>query len=389
MKNRAKSFLLLSSLITLIISCGKQVPVGKFQTSESSIIVGDVNWRDVTELSSNDPKRVSSRAVIDVQFANGGRCSGFLISDKVMMTNQHCILSASDVVGMKVFTRHEAGVSKAEWAEIKCNKFLGNDEVLDFALVECEGTPGAQYGKVELDESTPEVGEEVYVIHQNCDYYTKSDCDWSKKLSEGSVMRIEEDIHYDADTLGGSSGSAVFRELNNKVVGIHHFGHGGGWTGRGESNSAVPMKKIVPVIKARFPQVLAAAQAPTEPTEPTTPVMSDDNATYAKATVLSKALSVKGLSISSATDVDMYKVSLKAGEVLNFVIKFSHAQGDIDFKVYRESASGATKTLVKKVESSTNDESIKLKVSTTANYYVRVYGYKGAQADYDLEFSAK
>lgn len=380
MKKYAKSFLLLSSLVTLFASCGKEVPVGKFQTSESSIIVGDVDWRDITELSDNDPKRVSSHAVIDVQFANGGRCSGFLISNNVMMTNQHCILSASDVVGMKVFAKHEAGVSKDAWAEIKCNKFLGNDEVLDFALVECEGSPGAEYGKVELDEGMPEVGEEVYVIHQNCDYYTKRDCDWSKKLSEGSVMRIEDDIHYDADTLGGSSGSAVFRELNNKVVAIHHFGHGGGWTGRGESNSGVPMKKIVPVIKARFPQVLAVAQAPT-------PVMSDDNGTYAKATVLEKALSVKGLSISSSTDVDMYKVALKAGQVLDFAIKFSHAKGDIDFKIYREAPS--SKTLVKTVGSASDNESVKMVASKTANYYVKVYGYKGAQADYDLEFSVK
>lgn len=387
MKNLAK-FLTTLGVMTLLVSCGKETPVGQFSATESSIIVGDINWREITELSDNDPKRVSSRAVIDVQFANGGRCSGFLISDKVMMTNEHCIGSASDVVGMKVFIKHEFGVAKTNWAEIKCNKFLGNDAVLDFALVECEGNPGAVHGKVGLDEGMPEVGEEVYVIHQNCDYYTVGSCDWSKKLSEGSVMRIEEDIHYDADTLGGSSGSPVFRELNNKVVAIHHFGHGGGWTGRGESNSAVPMKKIVPVIKQRFPSVLAVSvpTEPSEPTEPTTPVMSDDNGTYAKATVLAKALSVKGLSIASTSDVDMYKVSLKAGQVLNFAIKFSHAEGDLDFKVYRESATGVTKTLVKKVESATDDESVKLRASSTANYYVRVFGYKGAQAKYDLEF---
>lgn len=373
-------------------SCGQKTPTGAFSASESSIIVGDIDWRDITELSDNDPKRVSSRAIADIQFADGGRCSGFLISDNVLMTNQHCITSASSVVGMKVFMKHELGVSKTAMGEIKCNKFIGNDSTLDFALAECEGAPGQVYGKVELDESVASVGEEIYVIHQNCDYYTTSSCDWTKKLSEGQVLKVEDDVYYDADTLGGSSGSPVFREQNNKVVAIHHFGHGGNWYGRGENNSAVPMKKIVPVIKSRFPNVLVA-EVPSEPTPseptPTTPVFSDDNGTYAKATVLEKAVSVKGLSISSSSDVDMYKVSLKAGEVLNFAIKFSHAEGDLDFKVYRESATGKTRTLVKSVESSSDDESVKLKVSTSTNYYVKVFGYKGAQAKYDLEFSVE
>ncbi len=373
------------AVVTTLVSCGKTIPEGNATFDGSNIIVGEINWGEITDLSSTNEKRIAGKAVADIEFANGGRCTGFLISNNVLMTNEHCIGSAADVVGMKVFMKHEKGVSRNNQEEIKCSTFIGNDPALDFALVRCEGTPGLKYGKVELAEVVPAVGTEIYVVHQNCDYYTVRDCDWSKKVSPGKVVQVSDDIYYDADTLGGSSGSPLFAAATNKVIAIHHFGHGGGWTGRGDNNSGVPMTKIVPFIKSHFPGILDADE-PT-PTPVPTPVFSDDNQSYATASVLEDEVKVSGLSVGSEKDVDMYKVEMKAGEVLDFKIKFDHSEGDLDFKVYKQYASG--KKLVKTVESATDDESVRLRVSSSTAYYVKVFGYKGAKAKYDLEFSKK
>src|SRR5690606_9835311 len=140
----------------------------------------------------------------------------------------------------------------------------GNDEELDFALLRCEGSPGAQYGTVNLARSAAAAGSDIYVIHQNCDYYNEQDCDPTKKISRGKLVKIRsEDGEYahNADTLGGSSGSPMFGP-NHEVIAIHHAGAGGWFNGRGYENYAVPMHKIVAKINSKFAGVLTGGQTP-------------------------------------------------------------------------------------------------------------------------------
>jgi len=113
------------AVVTTLVSCGKTIPEGNATFDGSNIIVGEINWGEITDLSSTNEKRIAGKAVADIEFANGGRCTGFLISNNVLMTNEHCIGSAADVVGMKVFMKHEKGVSRNNQEEIKCSTFIG------------------------------------------------------------------------------------------------------------------------------------------------------------------------------------------------------------------------------------------------------------------------
>lgn len=378
MSVRSSMVLLVLVATFLTVSCGDSVSAPNVSTQSGSIIIGEVNWDEATSFDASSEIRESANAVGDVQFANGGRCTGFFISEDVLMTNHHCIGSASDVVGMKVFMKHEKGVAKSSWAEVKCSQFIGNDEELDYALVKCEGSPGQVYGKVELDETQAVEGDSIYVVHQNCDYYTDYNCDWSKKVSQGKVVGFDVDVFYDADTLGGSSGSPVFNSDSNKVFAIHHAGYGGGWGGRGVKNGGVPMSKIVPHIKANFPSILMTSDDSGS---------SDDeveNNSFETSSAMERGFS-KSVRIKDASDVDFYKADMKAGEVLDFRIFFSHAEGDLDFAVYKKV--GSSFALVSKKQSSTNNEAIRLKVKSSQTYYIKVYGYKGATADYDVTFS--
>jgi len=394
-KSRVVTKLLKSAAVVLpmslmLISCGKTTPTGSVEFGESSkIIIGDVDWRDVTELSDLHPVRKSSRAVADIQFANGGRCTGFLVSDNVLMTNNHCVRSSRDVVGMKVFMKHEEGRSESQYAEISCTQYVGTNAQLDFSLVKCSGTPGQTYGKVELDGSGATAGDDVYVVHQNCDYYSDYDCDWSKKFSEGKVTEVTDMVSHNADTLGGSSGSPVFNAESNKVIAIHNSGYGGNWRGRGIKNMGVPMSRIVPYIEANFPGVLSSTQSGGDSDsdgqgQTDGSVDSDDNDTFAKATKLTKNKTIRAVAIDSSEDVDVYALDMKSGEVMDFKIKFSHSEGDLDFKVYKQQA-GSVK-YIKAKESSSDNESIKMRVSSTTKYYVKVFGYRGAKAKYDVVF---
>ncbi len=378
-----KQMLVLVALSTVFAtSCGKSVSPGSaVDITSGSIIVGEVNWTEAIAFDDSSDIRKNSKAVADVQFSNGGRCTGFLITDSVLMTNHHCIGSASDVVGMKVFMKHEKGVSKENWAEITCSEFIGNDETLDYALVKCSGMPGQTYGKVELDTTEAVEGDSVYVIHQNCDYYTDYYCDWSKKVSEGKVVGFATDVFYDADTLGGSSGSPVFNADSNKVFAIHHAGYGGSWGGRGVKNGGVPMSKIVPHINDNFPTVFTTGD---DSDDDSSDDNTQDGTSFETAITLASGTS-KSFSISSASDVDFYKVEMTAGKILDFRIFFKHSEGDLDFIVYKK-VNGKFEAVSKK-QSSTDNEAVRLKVNSSNVYYIKVYGYKGATADYKLTFS--
>src|SRR5690606_15550189 len=132
-------------------------------------------------------------------------------------------------------------------------------------------SPGAQYGTVNLAQAAAAASSDLYVIHQNCDYYTVQDCVPTKKISKGKLVSIRaEDGEYvhNADTLGGSSGSPVFG-TNHEVIAIHHAGAGGWFNGRGYENYAVPMHKIVAKIQSTFPGVLSGSAPAPQPADPT------------------------------------------------------------------------------------------------------------------------
>ncbi|MDC1175235.1 PPC domain-containing protein [Bacteriovoracaceae bacterium] len=365
-------FILLAIVIT---GCGKQSEdAGQAQVTTGSIIVGDLGWREINTSSSSVMKE-NAKAVADVDLpVMGSRCTGFLVANNVLMTNQHCIPTASHARGVTVTFDHVKGVSKSAQKRFKCDKFIGNDSKLDFALLECEGNPGAEYGVVELSDDTASVKSNIYVVQQNCDYYSDRNCDWTKKYSTGQVTKVADEYSHNADTLGGSSGSPVFSSSSNKVVGIHHAGYGNNGMGRGYENYAVPMNKIVQHIHTYFPQVqLGQSSGGSTPTQPSGPKGND---TMEGATKLSGSKRVRG-SVSSSKDVDFFKFT--AYSKVTATLTFSHSDGDLD--MYLVDSNG---NVVDKSESISNKEFFSKKVKA-GTYYVLVKGYKGATGKYYLD----
>jgi hypothetical protein len=276
--NLTKLFLLLG-LVTLV-SCGKQGvgsqgALGSVHTTasvlKSDIIVGPLDWTSVSTLNKNSAQYRNSKFVGDIQMParGGGRCTGFLINTNILMTNNHCFRNAADVVGAVVSFNHEVGQWKTFY---KCDKYLGGDKALDFALVKCQGNPGARYGFAKLSSKSYalKVQQAIYVIEQNCDYFAIRSCDYTKKIAFAQLVfrnvpiSVKEDGTYKygikaihlADTLGGSSGSPIFSNINNKVVALHNMGIGDtDKDGRGDYNMGVPMSQIVSKLKRSFSNI--------------------------------------------------------------------------------------------------------------------------------------
>ncbi len=365
---------LLSLSLVWTASCGKRdaAPAAGLDVVESSIIVGSLDWEEVTTLKSQAEEKRNASAVAHVDLpAMGSRCTGFLIKNNILMTNHHCIPTESHARGVTVSFNVVEGVPKGQEERFDCSEFIGNNQELDFALLKCTGNPGQKYGVVELSEESFSGPGDVYVIQQNCDYYTDRNCYYTKKISFGSGALENGSLTHDADTLGGSSGSPVFSGTSHKVVAIHHAGLGNNGLGRGVENYAVPMDKIVSYITSNFPQV-GLGSGPIQQDPP-----SKNNDTFEGAGTLSLNKVLKG-SISSASDVDYFKFKLNSTSSIRIVLKIDGSQ-DLDLYVF-----SSQEKLLAKSESVTSTESI-AGTASAGEYYVLVKGYKGATGGYRLE----
>ncbi len=381
---KGKQVMLALSVATMFAGCGGRQEdgvLGDLRLESDSIIVGDLDWKDIGDLADGTEVKTRARAIVDLSLpALGSRCTGFLINEDTVLTNQHCIPAASYSRGVTARFLHQKGVDKAQQQVFDCSTFIGNDEALDFALLKCAGRPGDTYGAVELTDRQAVVGNAVHVIQQNCDYYTQSSCDWNKKVAHGKITEVADEYTHDADTLGGSSGSPVFASSDNKVIALHHAGYGNDGRGRGVENYAVPMSKIVPFLKSRFPSVKLGlvAQPPVTPGEKFGPNDTFDQAAALSASQFGQQLSEE---ISSATDKDYYKVTLSKRSRLVVSVAFWHRLGDLDLSLQ----DSAQKVLAKS-QGTVDSEKTDL-VLPAGTYIFQVYGYKGAKTKYNFRVS--
>ena len=236
---------------------------------DDGLIFGPVDWQEASSLPADSVERRAANAAGYVYVpARSSRCSGFLIAADVVMTNHHCVPDAASAAGVVVNFLFETEWRAAD--PVRCERFLGADQALDFALLGCEGRPGERFGVLELDEGALSTGTAIAMLHQQCDWTTTPDCEPTKKLSPGTVTRLwPTDVAHDADSLGGSSGGAILRAGTTRVVAInksHSLPDPA--TGHLGANYGTPMSAIVPHLRAHFPAVLAEAPPLPPPTCP-------------------------------------------------------------------------------------------------------------------------
>ncbi|MDF1667430.1 MAG: PPC domain-containing protein, partial [Planctomycetota bacterium] len=78
-------------------------------------------------------------------------------------------------------------------------------------------------------------------------------------------------------------------------------------------------------------------------------------------------------------DQDFYKITIPANGTLSVKIRFQHSTGDLD--MFLTDASG---TVISRSESTSDEETVTKTGLAAGTYYVRVFGYDGAEAPYSM-----
>lgn len=165
----------------------------------------------------------------------GGRVSygtGFLVSPRLLMTNQHVLPTKDDAARSGVEfdyqrDRFRQAMTVHRFALEPATFFL-NDKDLDFALVAVAGTsdqgkPLADFGYCPLvpEEGKISIGECINIVQHPRGEMKQIVIRQNKLLD--LPEKFDHVAHYEADTEPGSSGSPVFSD-QWEVVALHHMG---------------------------------------------------------------------------------------------------------------------------------------------------------------------
>ena len=210
---------------------------------ESQVIVGSVDWSSAASLTGTKAQTAQAVGYLSIP-AKGTRCTAWLASEDIIITNNHCVATDAEAVGARVSFNYNDGVSSGARIWYNCSTLVKTWADLDMTALRCaplnNQLPGQVQGYLRVASANASASESVYLIHQNCDYFTDSSCPRTKKYSPGTIVRANyrtNEVSYNADTLGGSSGSPMLSENSHEVVALHHTGFNQDPMGRGTHNS--------------------------------------------------------------------------------------------------------------------------------------------------------
>jgi len=198
-----------------------------------------------------------ARLYIKTRFGSGW-CTGFLVSNDLLLTNYHCIQTNTEAVNATAeFGVGDFGVPK------KCLRLVGleyknSDAAYDFVVARASGLPGKTYGHIRLTDTTRTSFNDVasprsLVIVEHPDGGSKrasiTGCSESVDSISGADLLMKTDFGHQCDTLTGSSGSPVFLRGSKELVGLHHAGFSAGSDKKSLINQAVYIGLVMQDIK--------------------------------------------------------------------------------------------------------------------------------------------
>ncbi|MBW4983396.1 serine protease [Mameliella sp. CS4] len=237
-----------------VILAPKQSAGGGGLTFEQAF--GDYQNEPILTYGENSLPRRLGRPVgrLDVLYDNGktGVCTAFIVDAQYILTNNHCIpgvgglgVVAAQFVAGFVDGAQARGAEKFQVSTAPVETSV----TLDYSVLRVFGDPSARFGKVELAAEAPEDAELLWIIGHpqgQAQHISREGC-----AADDPAVSPQGKLVHSCDTLGGNSGSPVFRITDRKVVALHHAGDN-----RTGYNFAIPMARILAesvVLKAAAP----------------------------------------------------------------------------------------------------------------------------------------
>ncbi|MBT8135413.1 MAG: trypsin-like peptidase domain-containing protein, partial [Gammaproteobacteria bacterium] len=203
-------------------------------------LCGAPDFEDVICYQGDAEKWANVQASVGVMSVGGNvetaiYCSGSNISPaNHILTNNHCLTSQAQCTNTEFIFRHyrtgcnDGSPLTQDWVSFRCDELLVSQPLvdcdavpgeLDFSLASVIGEPTAEFGYIQPDTTPLVDGEALYIV-QHPDGRPHEITHGSDTDVDGTVLRYWNTL----DTESGSSGSPIFRESDDRLVGLHHCG---------------------------------------------------------------------------------------------------------------------------------------------------------------------
>ncbi|MGA7312935.1 MAG: trypsin-like peptidase domain-containing protein [Silvibacterium sp.] len=170
-------------------------------------------------------------------------CTGFLVSDSLMLTNFHCISTGTEAVNTQADFGFDRSGQPPSTFRVQGIEVINSDLAYDYVVVRVLGNPGKTYSHIAVPAlgdrffpvqapplgsiSFPDSTRNLLVIEHpggGPKMVSMTKCAVVSDKMSGYDPQELSDFGHKCNTLGGSSGSPVF-SMNAKVlVGLHHLG---------------------------------------------------------------------------------------------------------------------------------------------------------------------
>lgn len=157
-------------------------------------------------------------------------CTGFMVSNEVMVTNQHCV-SSNAICKNNATTAlfdyqydHEGQILSG--IQASCLSVLppSPNYNYDYALLKLSNSPGKSQGYLQFSNDKLKSGVKLVIVQHPAGQpkqISRKECAVIEPVEHGRAK--DSDFSHSCDTMHGSSGSPVLNE-KGEIVGLHHYG---------------------------------------------------------------------------------------------------------------------------------------------------------------------
>lgn len=160
-----------------------------------------------------------------------GLCTGFLLTDNLLLTNFHCIATAREAINSWADFGYNQRGRKYDTYKVSKLECVNYRDALDYAIVRVDGHPGQKFGHIGIPQDrptqfSPDDLSLLLIEHPagGPKMVSITQCQVVGVTIPSIDADFPSDFGHHCDTLGGSSGSPIFSPTKFDLRGLHHIG---------------------------------------------------------------------------------------------------------------------------------------------------------------------